>query len=82
VAIYSRKFKDYRVAAAVTGQRVKTIESAVSSAGPERRRMMGFETRNTQVNFTYFERNKKVVGSYCKSHPNETLMSAIQTKAK
>jgi len=57
---------------------------------PDKRALIGswmsgyFSAANNlnMVNFTYVERNKKVVGTYCKSHPNETLMSAIQKKAK
>ena len=34
------------------------------------------------VDFGYVERNRKVVGAYCKKHPGERLMSAIQKNAR
>jgi acid stress chaperone HdeB len=36
----------------------------------------------TMVDFRYIERNNRVVGGYCKTHTNETLMSAIRKKAR
>jgi acid stress chaperone HdeB len=30
------------------------------------------------LDFRYVERNRKVVGRYCKSHKSETVMSAMQ----
>ncbi|UFX47019.1 HdeA family protein [Bradyrhizobium sp. 41S5] len=30
------------------------------------------------LDFRYVERNRKVVGNYCKSHKSETVMSAMQ----
>ena len=34
------------------------------------------------VDFGYVERNRKVVETYCKKRPGETLMSAIQKNAR
>ena len=34
------------------------------------------------VDFGYVARNRKVVGAYCKKHPGESLMSAIQKNAR
>ena len=36
-------------------------------------------TKNLNIlDFRYVERNRRVVGNYCKSHKSETVMSAMQ----
>jgi len=47
--------------------------------------MSGYFSASKNLNmldFRYVERNQKVVGAYCRTHKNETLMSAIQQKAR
>jgi len=40
-------------------------------------------TKNlSTIDLRYVARNNKVVGDYCKTHKSETLMNAIQKKAK
>ena len=40
-------------------------------------------TKNlSTIDLRYVSRNSKVVGDYCKTHKSETLMNAIQKKAK
>ena len=59
-------------------------------ADPERREliaswMSGYFSASKNLNvldFRYVERNRKVVETYCKRRPGETLMSAIQKNAR
>ena len=47
--------------------------------------MSGYFSASKNLNvldFGYVERNRKVVGSYCKKRPGETLMGAIQRNAR
>ena len=53
---------------------------------PERQALIGAwmsgyfsATKNLNtLDFRYVERNRKVVGNYCKSHKSDTVMSAMQ----
>jgi acid stress chaperone HdeB len=47
--------------------------------------MSGYFSASKSLNmldFRYVERNTRVIRAYCKTHPGETLMSAIQKKAR
>jgi acid stress chaperone HdeB len=47
--------------------------------------MSGYFSASKNLNvldFGYVERNRRVVGDYCKRRPGETLMSAIQKNAR
>jgi acid stress chaperone HdeB len=47
--------------------------------------MSGYFSASKNLNvldFRYVERNRKVVETYCKKRPGETLMSAIQKNAR
>jgi acid stress chaperone HdeB len=47
--------------------------------------MSGYFSASKNLNvldFGYVERNRRVVGNYCKRRPGETLMSAIQKNAR
>jgi acid stress chaperone HdeB len=47
--------------------------------------MSGYFSASKNLNvldFRYVERNRKVVETYCKRRPGETLMSAIQKNAR
>lgn len=60
------------------------------SSDPDRKEliaswMSGYFSASKNLNmldFRYVERNTKVVGAYCRTHKSETLMSAIQKKAR
>ncbi|MGC2224685.1 MAG: HdeA/HdeB family chaperone [Methylocella sp.] len=42
----------------------------------------GAKQNRSTIDMRYLERNTKVVTKYCKSHRSETLMKAIEKKAK
>jgi acid stress chaperone HdeB len=56
------------------------------ASDPERQALIGSwmsgyfsATKNLNIlDLRYVERNRKVVGSYCKTHKSDTLMSAMQ----
>ena len=56
------------------------------ASDPERQALIGSwmsgyfsATKNLDtLDFRYVERNRRVVGNYCKSHKSETVMSAMQ----
>jgi acid stress chaperone HdeB len=60
------------------------------SYDPERKElvsswMSGYFSASKNLNmldFRYVKRNSKVINAYCRGHKGETLMSAVQTKAR
>ena len=56
------------------------------ASDPERQALIGSwmsgyfsATKNLEtLDFRYVERNRRVIGNYCKAHKSETVMSAMQ----